>query len=178
MYALVVLKKRISSLWNKLQPSDREAVQQVNSLSIAPPKRNNNISCSACPSSCFPNKSPSSGQLSPASSALWPSYRSRKERGRSSCSCCGSCSRRVSVHNPSPRARKKTKPEISNSAAERHTAAQGNCDARADQHVRQHAQLHAPPPRSLTPNPRRQPVAPARPRSKGCSAGNTDHFTN
>jgi hypothetical protein len=39
MYALVVLKKRISSLWNKLQPSDREAVQQVDSPSIAPPKR-------------------------------------------------------------------------------------------------------------------------------------------
>ena len=29
LYALVVLKKRISSLWNKLQPSDRDAVQQV-----------------------------------------------------------------------------------------------------------------------------------------------------
>ena len=29
LYALVVLKKRISSLWNKLQLSDREAVQQV-----------------------------------------------------------------------------------------------------------------------------------------------------
>jgi hypothetical protein len=32
LYALVVLKKRISSLWNKLQPSDREAVQQVQPL--------------------------------------------------------------------------------------------------------------------------------------------------
>jgi hypothetical protein len=29
LYALIVLKKRISSLWNKLLPPDRDAVQQV-----------------------------------------------------------------------------------------------------------------------------------------------------
>lgn len=72
-----------------------------------------------------------------------------------------------------------TKPEMSsNSAAERHAAAQGNCDERTEQHVRQHAQSHATPPRILTPNPVHQPVSPPRARSKGRSSGNTQHFTN
>ncbi len=70
LYALVVLKKRISSLWNKLQPSDRDVVQQVQqtlSSNSSHLQTRNHILRSACPSSCFRSKFPSSAQHSRAS---------------------------------------------------------------------------------------------------------------
>jgi hypothetical protein len=91
LYALVVLKKRISNLWNKLQPPDREAVQQV--LSPLHQFATRNVPHSVYPSSCSRSMFPSFALRLRVSSTRWLSSQSLKERGHNSCSCFGNYSR-------------------------------------------------------------------------------------